>query len=120
MGRAKADTQRAQWTLVEHRAELLSDLAQARAEVLEARSSVALYSTKLVPLAAEYLEATIADYQSGSGTFLNVITAEQRKLSTDLELARARSDYARRFAELERWVGGSIDKVRQTPAGVQR
>ena len=120
LGRAKADTQRAQWTLVERRAELLSDLAQARAEVLEARSSVALYSTKLVPLAAEYLEATIADYQSGSGTFLNVITAEQRKLSTDLELARARSDYARRFAELERWVGGSIDKVRQTPAGVQR
>jgi outer membrane protein TolC len=99
---------------------LLSDLAQARAEVLEARSSIALYRTKLVPLAAEYLEAAIADYQSGSGTFLNVITAEQRKLGADLDLARARSDYARRLAELERWVGGSIDKARKTPAGAQQ
>lgn len=120
LGRAQADTQRAQWSLVERRAELLSDLAQARAEVLEARSSIALYKTKLVPLAAEYLEAAIADYQSGTGAFLNVITAEQRKLSADLELARARSDYARRLAELERWVGGSIDRARTTPAGVRQ
>ncbi len=120
LGRAQADTQRAQWTLVERRAELLSDLAQARAEVLEARSSIALYRTKLVPLAAEYLEAAIADYQSGSGAFLNVIAAEQRKLSADLELARARSDYARRLAELERWVGRSIDKAWIAPAGRQQ
>lgn len=120
LSRAKADTHRAQWSLVERRAELLSDLARARAEVLEARSSIALYTNKLVPLAAEYLEAALADYQSGSGAFLNVITAEQRKLSADLELARARSDYARRLAELERWVGGTIDKASTTPAGRQQ
>jgi outer membrane protein TolC len=120
LGRAQADTRRAQWSLVERRAQLLSDLAQARAEVLEAQASIAFYQTKLVPLATEFLEAAITDYQSGSGAFLNVITAEQRKVSTDLELARARSDYARRLAELERWVGGSIDRIRATPAGVQQ
>ena len=118
LGRAQADTRRAEWSLVERRAELLSDLAQARAEVVEARASIALYQTKLVPLAAEYLEAALTDYQSGSGAFLNVITAEQRKLSADLELARARSDYARRLAELERWVGGPIVDARTTPVGV--
>jgi cobalt-zinc-cadmium efflux system outer membrane protein len=120
LGRAQADTRRVQWSLVERRAELLSDLAQARAEVLEAQASIALYQDKLVPLAAEYLEAVLVDYRSGAGAFLNVITAEQRKLSTDLELARARSDYARRLAELERWVGGSIEKVRTTPTGAQQ
>ena len=120
LGRAQADTRRAEWSLVERRAELLSDLAQARAEVLEAQASIALYETKLVPLATEFLEAAITDYQSGTGAFLNVITAEQRKLSTDLELARARSDYARRLAELERWVGGSIDRTGTTTAGVQQ
>jgi len=120
LGRAQADTRSAEWSLVERRAQLLSDLAQTRAEVLEAQASIALYQAQLVPLAAEYLDAAIADYRSGAGVFLNVITAEQRKLSTDLELARARSDYARRLAELERWVGGSIDRIRTTPAGVQQ
>jgi len=117
LGRAQADTRRAEWSLVERRAELLSDLAQARAEVLEAQASIVFFQTKLVPLATEFLEAAITDYQSGSGGFLNVITAEQRKVSTDLELARARSDYVRRLAELERWVGGSIVDARTSSVG---
>lgn len=120
LNRTRADTRRAQWSLVERRAELLADLAQARAEVLEAQASVALYQDELVPLSAEYLETALADYQSGSGAFLNVITAERRKLSTDLALARARADYTRRLAELERWVGGSIHSSLPSPAGVQR
>ncbi|MCZ6658150.1 MAG: TolC family protein [Gammaproteobacteria bacterium] len=109
LSRAQAEKRRTEFSRVERRADLLSDLAQARAEVFEAQSSVVLYRDRLIPLAAEYLEAAMADYQSGSGAFLNVITAEQRKLATDLALARARADYARRLAELERWVGGSIE-----------
>ncbi|MCH9670540.1 MAG: TolC family protein [Gammaproteobacteria bacterium] len=116
-GRAQAETRRAQWALSERRAELLSELAQARAEVLEAQASVELYVDQLVPLAAEYLEAALTDYQSGSGSFLNVITAEQRKLRTDLSLARARADYVRRLAELERWVGGPINPSRSLLSG---
>lgn len=120
LGRAQAEKRRAEWTLVERRAELLADLTQARAEVVEAQSSVALYRDQLVPLSAEYLEAAIADYQSGSGAFLNVITAEQRALSTELALARARADYARRLAELERWVGGPIDAAARLTSGEQQ
>ena len=120
LNRTRADTRRAQWSLVERRAELLADLAQARAEVLEAQASVALYQDELVPLSAEYLETALADYRSGSGAFLNVITAERRRLSTDLALARARADYTRRLAELERWVGGPIHSSLPSPAGAQR
>ncbi len=120
LNRTRADTRRAQWSLVERRAELLADLAQARAEVFEAQASVALYQDELVPLSAEYLETALADYRSGSGAFLNVITAERRRLSTDLALARARADYTRRLAELERWVGGPIHSSLPSPAGVQR
>lgn len=119
LGRAQAEKRRAEWTLIERRAELLADLTKARAEVLEAQSSVALYRDQLVPLSAEYLEAAIADYQSGSGAFLNVITAEQRALSTELALARARADYARRLAELERWVGGPVDAAAIAASGEQ-
>ena len=87
---------------------------------MEAQSSVALFRDQLVPLSAEYLEAAIADYQSGSGAFLNVITAEQRALSTELALARARADYARRLAELERWVGGAFDAAAILTSGEQQ
>ncbi len=122
LSRAQADKRRTEWSLVERRADLLSDLAQTRAEVFEAQSSIALYQDRLVPLAAEYLEAAVADYQSGIGAFLNVITAEQRNLATDQSLARARAraDYARRLAELERWVGGSIETAGTTFTGDQQ
>jgi outer membrane protein, heavy metal efflux system len=119
LNQARADTRRVEWLLIERRAELLADLAQARAEVIEAQESVTLHQYKLVPLSEEYLESAIADYQSGAGGFLNVITAEQRKLSTDLALARARADYARRIAELERWTGSPINLLLPTPTGVQ-
>jgi outer membrane protein TolC len=117
LDRARAETRRTEFSLSERRAELLGELATARAGVVEAQSSVALYQSELVPLTAEYLEAAIADYQSGTGAFLNVITAEQRKLDTDLELARARSDYARRLAELEFLAGGSLNPPLPMPAG---
>lgn len=119
LDQARAEMRRMQLSLSERRAELLAALATARAEVVEAQSSVALYQDELVPLAAEYLQAAIADYQSGSGAFLNVITAEQRKLETDLELARARADYVRRLAELELWVGGSLTEPLPTAAGAK-
>lgn len=120
LGRAKADKRHAEWALVERRADLLADLAQAWAEVSEAQDAIANYQDELVPLAAEYLEAALADYQSGSGAFLNVITAEQRKLSTELAAARVRADYVRRLAELERWAGDDIDSAHTAQSGEQQ
>jgi outer membrane protein TolC len=117
LDRARAETRRSKFSLSDRRAGLLADLATIHAEVVEARTSVALYEDELVPLAAEFLEAAIADYQSGTGAFLNVITAEQHKLETDLELARVRADYARRSAELEFWAGGSLHAPLPAPAG---
>jgi outer membrane protein TolC len=92
LSRARAEERQAKLSLIDRRANLLADLARARAEVLEAHESVELYNDKLVPLATEYLEAAIADYQSGTGAFLNVIIAEQRELNTALALARTRAD----------------------------
>ena len=109
LDRARAETRRDQFALSARRTDLLADLAMARAQTIQARQSVSLYRDRLVRLAAEYLDAALVDYRSGAGAFLNVITAEQRKLAADLELARALSDYARRRAELERWTGGSLE-----------
>ncbi len=109
LDRARAETRRARFARSARRSQLLADLATARAETVQARKSVLLYRDRLVPLSAQYLDAAIADYRSGAGAFLNVITAEQRKLGAELELARALADYARRRAELERWAGGSLE-----------
>jgi outer membrane protein TolC len=88
--------------------------------VSEAQDTIANYQDELVPLAAEYLEAALADYQSGDGAFLNVITAEQRKLETELTSARVRADYVRRLAALERWTGGDIDPAHTAQSGEQQ
>ncbi len=120
LSRARAEERQVKLSLIDRRANLLADLTQARAEVLEAHESVELYNDKLVPLATEYLEAAIADYQSGTGAFLNVIIAEQRELNTALALARTRADYVRRLAELERWTGGSLSSSLQVHSGVQQ
>lgn len=105
---ARAQVQRTQWELTEQRVQLLADLAEARAQLVEMRETVQLYNEQLVPLVDEYLESAISDYSSGNGAFLNVVTAEQRQLSTELGLARAQADYARARAALEHWVGGSL------------
>ena len=117
---ALAEKRRAELSLVERRAALLAALATARAQVVEAIDAITLYENKLLPLAEEYLEAAIADYQSGAGAFLNVVTAEQRKLDTELDLARARADYVRRMAELELWAGGPMRPTLSVTAGAEQ
>ena len=49
------------------------------------------------------LNAALADYRSGRGSFLNVIDAQQRQLRAELDLNRARADRARAIADWQRW-----------------
>lgn len=119
LSRRQAESNQAEWALIERKAGLLANLAQTRAAVIESRDATILYEAQLLPLAADFLDATLADYQSGRGAFLNVITAEQRKLETELALIRAQADLARRLAELEFLAGGSIDPVPLISQGAQ-
>ena len=94
--------------LEDRRAQLLSELEQAHAAVEEAAHEIRLYETELIPRTRENLSAARAEYGSGGGAFLDVITAEQQKLRAELELERARADYFAARAELERWIGGEL------------
>lgn len=102
---AKANVRLATSERDDLRSQLLGNVAQARAELIESVESVALYENSLVPLAEEYLDGTVADYQSGTGSFLAVITAEQTKLETEEGFERSRADVLRHIAQLERWSG---------------
>jgi outer membrane protein, heavy metal efflux system len=109
VNRAKWEVRRTQSRLANQRAQLLSELARARAEVIESLESVKLYEDSLLPLADEFLDAALADYQSGAGDFLSVIAAEKHRLTAAEELERNRADYIRRYAELERWAGAPLN-----------
>lgn len=119
LNRAKAYERSMQLKLVNQRALLLGELAKTHAEVLESAKAVELYENSLVPLANEYLSSTIADYQSGLGSFLSVITAEQKKLVFEEGLERNRANYFSRVAELEQWMGASFDEQLDFSQGVK-
>jgi cobalt-zinc-cadmium efflux system outer membrane protein len=111
LNRTQAEFRRTEWALEEGRAQLLADLTRSRAEVIESLAAIELYERELVPLASAYLDAALADYRSGTGAFLNVVTAERRQLTTELALERARADYLRRLADLELFAGGTLDSA---------
>ena len=106
---AQAGSMKNHWELVDRRNHLLADLERSHAEVMESIQVIQLYRDKLVPLADENFAAAEADYRAGAGDFLNVITAENQKLMTELRLERARANYVRRLSELERWTGGPFN-----------
>ncbi len=105
VSRAKWEVRRTQSRLTNQRAQLLGGLAQAWARVVESLDSIELYEDSLLPLADEFLDAALADYQSGAGGFASVISAEQHRLTAAEELERNRADLIRRSAELDRWAG---------------
>jgi len=64
-----------------------------------------LYKNRLLPLARENLDAATADYQSGKGDFLTLISSEKNWMQTQLQLQQTLTDSHRRIAELESAVG---------------
>lgn len=102
---ARAELIRRRWQLTEEETRLVAELETARAAVEETAALLGVYRDRLLPLAADSLAAARADYRAGGGSFLRVIDAEREQLRTEDGLARARADYHRRLAELERWVG---------------
>jgi outer membrane protein TolC len=102
---ARANLRQARWRLTDREAQLLGELEVSRAAVEETQEVINIYTRRLMPLAQDNLDAARVDYRAGAGPFINVIDAERQQLRTEDRLARARADYLRRLAELERWVG---------------
>ena len=122
---ARAQVRRSAAALEDQRASVLADLSAAYAFTREAAQSLALYHDELVPLARTTLEVTRSEYASGRGDFLNVLTAEQHRLDTELGLARTQSEYYQRLAQLDQVSAGalltepgSIYRHSQAPGGL--
>ena len=105
---ANARLRESEAKLADARNQLLSDLDQTRATAVQAVATVHLYEGKMLPLAELNMQAAEADYSSGSGDFLKLITAERQYLMAKLELARARADFFTQLASLNYQTGGSL------------
>lgn len=102
---AQAQQQATQAQLAQRRADLLSELAQARAAVDEAGHAIALYQAELLPRSRESVGAAQAQYGAGGGDFAGLIEAQERQLQVELDFVRAQADYFIAIAQLRRWLG---------------
>ena len=105
---ARAKLRETEWRLRERTVQVQAAVQQAFDRVQESRQVLKLYRDRLLPVAEANLEAAIADYQSGSGDFLTLVTAEKNLIQTQLRTAQALADYHRYLAYLARLVGGPI------------
>ncbi len=105
---ANAHLREAQARLADMRSRLLGELDQAYAAATQAADSIDLFRQKLLPLARLNLRAAEADYSGGNGDFLKLITAERQYLATQLEIAKARSDFFTQLAALDYRTAGAV------------
>jgi Outer membrane protein len=108
VGQANAQLQEDEAKLADARNQLLSDIDETCATAAQAATTIQLYTQKLLPLTKLNMQAAEADYSSGSGDFLKLITAEQQYLTAQLELARARADFYTQWASLDYQTGGML------------
>ena len=86
-------------------------------QIEESLHTLMLFRQRLLPLAKENMETARADYQAGNGDFLTLVSSEKNLMQTQLGLERARADYHKRLAGLERAVGGPLTWPGQSEGG---
>ncbi|MBT5558276.1 MAG: TolC family protein [Proteobacteria bacterium] len=116
---AQASVRQTQSQRANQASQLLAELTAAYAGVVESLDSIELHENTLLPLADEFLKATLTDYESGRGGFMEVISAERQKLQIEEDLVRSHSSAIQRLAELELRAGGSLQLQSSNIDGVQ-
>lgn len=84
---------------------LETDLEEALFHYDDAERKIRLYRDSLVPKVKESLDAAYSTFESGQGSFLDVIDAERILLEFRLVLERARADRLRARATLDALTG---------------
>lgn len=112
---AKANSQQAHWKKVDLEARIHEQVAVAYAQVEESLHVLHLYRQKLSSLVDANLAAAKANYQSGKGDFLTLISSEKNRMQTLLQTEQALANLHRSFAKLEQAVGsiGSLSTHEQ-------
>lgn len=108
--RAAVDQARASLSRSAYEQERLQDeirveVEKARQRLLEAMHVAELYRTRLVPVSRDRVAAARAGFETGRGSFTELLEAENALQAIELRAHAAIADVARRDAELARVVG---------------
>ncbi len=94
-----------------------NDVQAAYARVQGGLKTVALYEDEILPLALDNLSAARAGYTAGTLDFLRLIEAQRQVIDVKEKHQGAVAELHRRWAELDRAVGGvGFDVIETTPA----
>ncbi|MGI1677876.1 MAG: TolC family protein [Cellvibrionaceae bacterium] len=96
----RAEQRALRWEQKDLNAELREVLTQTHSHWQQAQDVYALYQQDLLPLAEETLTTAQDEYQSGSGDFLTLLTAQRKLLSTQRAAEKALRDQYMHFSQL--------------------
>ncbi len=81
---------------------VISQLALLQFQYEDAVRKVHLYRDKLIPDIRDSLEVAVRGYESGSGSYLDIIDTERTLLALELGMEQARSEGLKALADMER------------------
>jgi len=96
----RAEQRALRWEQQDLNAELREVLTQTHSHWQQAQDVYALYQQDLLPLAEETLTTAQDEYESGSGDFLTLLTAQRQLLSTQRAAEKALRDQYMQFSQL--------------------
>ncbi|MCK5830411.1 MAG: TolC family protein [Methylococcales bacterium] len=102
---AIANLKRAQWEKQDQVQELAELIQLYYSKVKKYKNTLVLYKRKILPLAKQNKKAALANYQTGSGGFLELIRAEKNWHSARLKEKQMLVDYHESLALFEYAVG---------------
>ncbi len=105
---ARARFNASQQKLDEAENELSAMMDRVLFDFNDALRKIRLYRDGLIPKAEQSLNATFASYQAGESDFLNVLDAQRQLLEFQLQYDRARTNFAKKRAEIEYLTGNEF------------
>lgn len=88
---------------------LIADLKMALYRFRDAERKIHLYRDVLIPKAEQSFKSNLQSFETGAGTFLDLIDTQRTLLEFQLSYERAVANRQQRLAELEAIVGTSLD-----------
>lgn len=111
-GRAGAELERASWSYLVVRQQVVTDVRIAREELVMALGSREPWTTTIVPLQEKNVAAAMHAYESGAEPYLVVLDATRRLVDAKLRELELGLDVSRARARLDRAVGWRIHASR--------
>ncbi|TVP75706.1 MAG: TolC family protein [Gemmatimonadales bacterium] len=106
---ATAETQASELDAADLRRTIRREVAEAHADLLEAREQIVLLQEGVIPQARAAVESAAAAYRTGDGSFTGLMEAQTVLFRTEIQHAHMSAGLGRMLARLERAVGHRIE-----------